>query len=324
MALPAQYSGEAVDDVVVSCFRYLYIEMQPQKFVTKWSKVAFLISLLSGRALLWARAIWNSQSTLINSFDAFTAHFREVFGRPTSSLSVADQLIRLRQGSASTDDYTLQFCTLAASSGWNEAALLAVYRQGLNPQIRTMMAIYDDAVGLESFMQRAVKYPNASPHANWVKPPSHQPHPLPVLQFQNPCMWILGSVSLLWIFRALHQDVPFSFHMPNGEYPPVWTRYFNLTSVNSPTTHPKSFRFSVSPPRLGLIGKLHLPNPSKAPQPPTEKANSGAPYWNNPGKAAWSTVLLPCPYTWDVFTMRQSPFWYWRGPPWTSSWDTPG
>ncbi len=144
-------------NVVVSCFRYLYIEMQPQKFVTKWSKVAFLISLLSGRALLWARAIWNSQSTLINSFDAFTAHFREVFGRPTSSLSVADQLIRLRQGSASTDDYTLQFCTLAASSGWNEAALLAVYRQGLNPQIRTMMAIYDDAVGLESFMQRAVR-----------------------------------------------------------------------------------------------------------------------------------------------------------------------
>ncbi len=32
----------------------LFIEMQPQKFVSERSKVAFLISLLSGRALLWA------------------------------------------------------------------------------------------------------------------------------------------------------------------------------------------------------------------------------------------------------------------------------
>ncbi len=44
---------------------------------------------------------------------------------------------------------------LAATSGWNEAALLSAYRQGLDPRIRTQMAIYDNTVALESFMQKA-------------------------------------------------------------------------------------------------------------------------------------------------------------------------
>lgn len=50
----------------------LHIEMQPQKFPTECSKVAFLISLLSGLALSWAKDIWNANSVINNSFDAFT------------------------------------------------------------------------------------------------------------------------------------------------------------------------------------------------------------------------------------------------------------
>ncbi len=68
---------------------------------------------------------------------------------------MSDQLLRLRQGTSSTHEYTLQFRTLAATCGWNEAALIGVYRQGLDTNIRTQMAIFDDAVGLESFMQKA-------------------------------------------------------------------------------------------------------------------------------------------------------------------------
>lgn len=78
-----------------------------------------------------------------------------MLGSATGALSVSDQLLRLRQGTSSTNEYTLQFRTLAATSGWNEAALLSTYRQGLDPRIRAQMAIYDDSVGLESFMQRA-------------------------------------------------------------------------------------------------------------------------------------------------------------------------
>ncbi len=54
----------------------LFLEMQPQRFLTGRSKVAFLISLLTGKALLWDRAIWNANSLVINSYDAFINHFK--------------------------------------------------------------------------------------------------------------------------------------------------------------------------------------------------------------------------------------------------------
>uniref|UniRef100_A0A673KVX5 DUF4939 domain-containing protein n=1 Tax=Sinocyclocheilus rhinocerous TaxID=307959 RepID=A0A673KVX5_9TELE len=94
MALPASYAGDAA---VCGGFLLqvdLFIEMQPQKFTTERSKEAFLISLLNGKALEWARAIWNANSAIINSYDAFKNHFKEVFGSTTGELSVSDQLLR--------------------------------------------------------------------------------------------------------------------------------------------------------------------------------------------------------------------------------------
>ncbi len=70
---------------------------------------------------------------------------------------MSDQLLRLRQGDFTISDYTLQFCTLAAASGWNEAAPRSSYHHGLNPIIRTAISIYDDKIGLESIMQRATR-----------------------------------------------------------------------------------------------------------------------------------------------------------------------
>lgn len=54
MAFPASYSGEAVECSDFLLQVALFIEMQPQKFPKERTKVAFLISLLMGRALLWA------------------------------------------------------------------------------------------------------------------------------------------------------------------------------------------------------------------------------------------------------------------------------
>ncbi len=113
------------------------LKCNPKSFSSERAKVAFLISLLNRTGIALARAIWNSQTTIINSFDAFSAHFKEVFGLSTGSLSVADQLIHLHQGDSSASDYTLQFRTLAVSYGWNEAALLTAYRQGLDPRLIT-------------------------------------------------------------------------------------------------------------------------------------------------------------------------------------------
>ncbi len=115
--------------------------MQPHRLVSERSKVAFLISLLS----------WNLSAALLTLLMPSLLTSR----KSSPSLSTADQLIRLRQGTSSVCDYTLQSRTLAASCGWNEMVLITAYRQGLGPQIKIQTAIYDDNVGLESFMQKA-------------------------------------------------------------------------------------------------------------------------------------------------------------------------
>ncbi|KAL0150131.1 hypothetical protein M9458_054558 [Cirrhinus mrigala] len=163
MAKPATYTGEAA-----SCSRFLlqcslYFELQPHQFTNDKAKVVFIISLLSGRVLQWARSLWNSQSPLVRSLDEFVEHFCEVFGKSTSSLSVHDELFRLRQAEMSIHDYTIHFRTLAACSKWNEAALHAAFRRGLNPTLKLQMSIYDDTVGLESFLQKTL---HVSQHLN--------------------------------------------------------------------------------------------------------------------------------------------------------------
>ncbi|KAL0151693.1 hypothetical protein M9458_052992 [Cirrhinus mrigala] len=140
MAVPAKFVGEATECSGFLLQVNLYIQMQPQQFPSEKAKVAFLTSLLTGKALQWAKAIWNSNNRIINSYELFTNHFSEGFSTATGTLSTSDQLFRLRQGSTDVNEYTLHFRTLAPASGWNEVALLGAYRQGLNPEIRALAA----------------------------------------------------------------------------------------------------------------------------------------------------------------------------------------
>ncbi|XP_048059303.1 uncharacterized protein LOC125275953 [Megalobrama amblycephala] len=55
------------------------------------------------------------------------------------------------------NEYALQFRTLAASSGWNEQALITSYRQGLDPRVRLHLAAYKDSIGLEGFIQLSIR-----------------------------------------------------------------------------------------------------------------------------------------------------------------------
>ncbi|KAK3549173.1 hypothetical protein QTP70_033656 [Hemibagrus guttatus] len=164
MAQPVPYSGSAEDcnGFILQCS--LVLEMQPHLYPTERSK----------------------------SYAGFVDHFKEVFGKPSWDSSVGEQLCRLQQGKQTVPEYTLQFQTLAAKSGWNEQALLAAYRQGLNPQVRLHLAAYEDAIGLERLiqlsicvaarMQLCVNEPqDQSPYGTWRDRPApvSSPEPAP-------------------------------------------------------------------------------------------------------------------------------------------------
>ncbi len=157
MARPAPFSGSAEEcnGFLLQCT--LTIDLHPHMFPTDQSKIAFVITSLTGPALQWAETILNQAGPVTQTFSNFLAHFREVFSGSPGDSSVGEQLFQLRQGSMPIHQYSLKFRTLAAASGWNELSLLTAFRQGLNSCLRLHLAAYDDTYGLEKFIQLAIR-----------------------------------------------------------------------------------------------------------------------------------------------------------------------
>ncbi|MGL5840211.1 MAG: hypothetical protein ACRCYK_00025, partial [Aeromonas hydrophila] len=124
------------------------------------TKCAFLLSLLSSRALEWATAVWDADPQVRSSFSYFAGMIRKVFEHPASGKDISVQLMELRQGSEAAADYAIRFRTLAAQSRWNDAALWAVFHAGLNPALQTELACHMEATSLSQFMATAIRLDN--------------------------------------------------------------------------------------------------------------------------------------------------------------------
>uniref|UniRef100_A0AAR2IV05 Reverse transcriptase n=1 Tax=Pygocentrus nattereri TaxID=42514 RepID=A0AAR2IV05_PYGNA len=122
---------------------------------TDQSKIAFIISCLTGKALDWATASWSFLQTL--SYSDFLCQLRLVFDHAHEGQSCGEQLLSLQQGSSSVSEYALRFRTLAAGSGWNEPALLTVFRDGLNSRVQSELACKDDGLKLDQLISLAIR-----------------------------------------------------------------------------------------------------------------------------------------------------------------------
>lgn len=134
MAHPNPFSGEASEckGFLLQC--ELIFEMQPNRFPTDSSKIAFM-SLLPGKALHWAVSVQEQDGSILHSYQAFSEHFREVFGFPVGDNSICDELYNIKQRKESAAEFSLRFCTLAAASGWDEQALITTYRNSLKANL---------------------------------------------------------------------------------------------------------------------------------------------------------------------------------------------
>ncbi len=80
-----------------------------------------------------------------------------LFDRSVRGDEAASKLARLRQGGRSVTDYAIQFKTLAASCDWNEGALQAMFREGLNFEIQDEIATHELPLDLEGFINLAIR-----------------------------------------------------------------------------------------------------------------------------------------------------------------------
>ncbi len=98
--------------------------------------MAFVLTLLSGRAALWGTAVWENRHPCCSSFHALSEEMRRVFDRAVVGREAARRLADLRQGERSVSDFSIEFRTLAAECKWNEEAQRDMFLHGLADRIQ--------------------------------------------------------------------------------------------------------------------------------------------------------------------------------------------
>lgn len=135
----------------------LTFELQPLTYPTERSRVAFMITQLTGRARNWGAAEWEKQSALCSSVAAFSEGLRKVFDHATPGREAARGLFNLAQGSRRVTDYSIEFRTIAAESDWNSSSLADAFYNGLSDAIKDELAARDPPGDLDVLIATAIR-----------------------------------------------------------------------------------------------------------------------------------------------------------------------
>ena len=84
-----------------------------------------------------------------DDFEELTRCFRTVFDHPPEGRAAGERLYQLRQEKRRTQEFALEFRTLAAGAGWNNRALIDHYRCSLREDVRRELACRDTTLTLD-------------------------------------------------------------------------------------------------------------------------------------------------------------------------------
>uniref|UniRef100_A0A3B3X3A9 CCHC-type domain-containing protein n=1 Tax=Poecilia mexicana TaxID=48701 RepID=A0A3B3X3A9_9TELE len=157
---------------------------QPLAFASDLSKIYYVVGLLRDQALAWALAFDSTTPLTSLTFKQFSGELSTVFDHRVGDASI--RLFKLCQGSRSPAEFSVEFCTVAADTKWNDEALKGVYYQALNEALQDCMSVNDDAKDLNSLITMSIRLDNRlceqhreRPSTPPVFPPaqSHAPAP---------------------------------------------------------------------------------------------------------------------------------------------------
>lgn len=133
----------------------MFFSLQPQTFAAEESKVALVLTLLSGKAALWGTAVWENCHSCCSSFHALSEEMKRVFDRAV--VEAARRLADLRQGERSVSDFSIEFRTLAAECKWNEETQWDVFLHGLADRIQKEIFTLELPTSLDGLIDLALR-----------------------------------------------------------------------------------------------------------------------------------------------------------------------
>ena len=138
----------------------LIFELQPRAFSSDRFRIAYIITLLTDKALKWATAVWAKQGSVCSSFKDFQEEMLLVFDQSTTGPDAAKLLMTIRQDKRSVTDYAIEFRTLAEESEWNDKALVTAFHHGLSDALKDGLASIGCPRELEPLIAHAVRLDN--------------------------------------------------------------------------------------------------------------------------------------------------------------------
>ncbi|KAI5099164.1 hypothetical protein C0J45_11303, partial [Silurus meridionalis] len=111
---PERFAGQPGEchPFLLSC--EITFQLQASSFPDELTKVAYVISLLSGKAKRWATAEWERRSSVCASYRAFSEELRKIFDSATPRQDAARSLFQTIQDGRSVAEYATDFPTAAA------------------------------------------------------------------------------------------------------------------------------------------------------------------------------------------------------------------
>ncbi|KAL0160319.1 hypothetical protein M9458_044044, partial [Cirrhinus mrigala] len=172
ISLPDKWDGSGARCEVFLTNLSLIFEFQPSRYPTDRSRIALLISLLTGQAAEWATAVLKANGNSAHSYPAFTAQLKAAFQHPESEVEVDSRLYHLKQGERSVSRYTTEFRTLSVQTTWSDAALRTAYYEGLSIRLKDELAVRELPETLEGMIQLALRVDQRMRHS------SHRTNPV--------------------------------------------------------------------------------------------------------------------------------------------------
>lgn len=140
--------------------RALSFAHRPSFFASEEATVVFVMALVTGKALTWVTAVWESQSPNCRNADLFCEEIKKVFDHVVSSYQAASSFFQLWLGPRSVADFAIEFWSLAAESKWTPEALVPAFHHGLSEQLKDEMAAREDIQDLDSIIFLAIRVNN--------------------------------------------------------------------------------------------------------------------------------------------------------------------
>lgn len=153
---PPEFHGKVSEyrNFIAQCT--LTFVMCPYTYNTNENKVLFVVSLLRGNAMTWAREILENQShPLRNDYDSFKIALDNLYLDRNYNDFCEDKLCELRQ-EKSVALYATEFKSLVSPLNFNDPAKRCMFYRGLSSTVKTGLVTMGRASDFEGLVDQAI------------------------------------------------------------------------------------------------------------------------------------------------------------------------